>query len=1083
MRKAVNAARSLVSMVRQSSGSAGRAARVSLSAMLVLSGLVFATPGGATPIIQKKTAPTRSAPVLPAKEEAPPPVNSGNGVYYPTQTTGNGFAPVNVSQMAEQEALSPQSVEPAELRPINPPQARPESFDDRGHGGQGGEEFAANVAGEPNPQPPAASAQGSSPAPTTTFQGEQLVGSTIPPDTMGAVGPNHVVTVSNNQMNIRNRQGVLLTQLTLNAFWAGVTLEGGITTPSTFDPKIIYDRFNDRFFFITSANSLAPSSSVLFATTQTGDPTGTWNRYVFDTDPAATATAGRWADYPTIGHNSQWIVVNYNVFNYAGSPAATTGYYGPYVYVIPKSSAYANGPSVTSSLFQEAATACVSPFNNILGCGFTMAPAVNEDNVSTTNYLVEMWDSIFGQLRVSKLTGPAAAPVLTIGTQFPQSTENWRNVAARINTTGGYIPQRDNVTYSVSTGSRIMGNDSRINNAVFRNGSLWTSHHVMLGASPNPPGTAYGTANPDIKTGVQWWQIDPSIEAQPDGVTGLGTPPVQRGRIFDPLADNCNSGNSTSVSTERTAASAIPCPAQRGQFFAFAGIAVNKDNDVLVGFTQSSPLTYPSGAYAMRRASDPPNTMRDVVVFRSGASNYNIGAGTAGTTGRQNRWGDYSASQTDPVNDTDFWTNQEYSEARVPLAGLGGAIAAPWATWWAKISPTSTQPTTTGNLIISEFRLRGPGGINDEYVELYNPSATTPLRVKSVDNSEGWALAWNNGTTTTPLTVVPEGVVVPPRGNYLIANSPNSTAAGAETLYYSLRGYPGSPARTATADTGYSPCTATGCASTTDAVADNAGVAVFKSSTPAAFIPANQADAAGFAGAGTTFREGTGIPAITPGAVTGQIAFARNQSSGTPQDTNNNAADFQTLNTLATTETLGVAALLGAPGPENVDSPRLNNSVNVDRVDQSTSVNNAPNRVRDLTPVTNGALGTLSLRREVVNLTGGPVTRLRFRIRQITTFPAPGGVADLRALTSGNITVTVNSGLQCSPSAPPCNIPVTGTTVETPPTQPNGGGWNTTWTVSLANPIPNGAAVNVQFLLGVQQSGSFSIFINTEALP
>ncbi|HEX8355459.1 MAG TPA: lamin tail domain-containing protein [Pyrinomonadaceae bacterium] len=1011
---------------------------------------------------------------MPAPQPPPETSSTGDaGVYQPQPSSGKGFEPINVSAAEEQQALNPSADTPAEIRAINPPAARPESFEDRGHRAGGGDEFTLTAA-EESPAVPVASAQGSSPAPIKTFQGETLSSGSIPPDTMGAVGPNHVVSVSNNQMNIRTRTGVLLTRLTLNAFWAGVTLEGGITTPSTFDPKIFYDRFNDRWFFFTSANSVSPASSVLFATTQTGDPTGTWNRYVFDTDAAATAASGRWADYPTVGHNSQWIVANYNVFNYSGT--ATTGYYGPYIYVIPKSVAYANTASITSSLFQTSASTCVAPFESQLGCGFTMAPTVNEDNTTTVNYLVEDWDSVFGQLRVSKITGPANAPVLTVGTQFPQSTENWRFNAARIGTTGGYLPQRHPLNYAADITARIMANDSRINNAVLRNGSLWTSHHVMVGAAPTPPGTAYGTANPDIKTAAQWWQIDPSIEAQPDAVTGLGTAPTQRGRIFDPTADNCNSGNSASVSTARAGCT------QQGQFFAFVAIAVNQNNDAFIGFSQFSPLTFPSAAYAMRRASDPANTMRDVVVYRSGAANYNLGAGTAGTSARQNRWGDYSSAEVDPVNDTDFWTVQEYADTRTNF-GLG-AIAGPWATWWARVSPTSTQPTTTGNLIISEFRPRGPGGINDEFIELYNPSATTPFRVQSADNSEGWALATNNGTTTTPLTVIPQGVVVPPRGHYLIANSAVQTSLGAETVYYSLRSHPGSESRTATADTGYSPlCATTNCGVTTDTIADNTGIAIFRSSTPAAFIAANQADAAGFAGvANTLFREGAGIPAITAGTVTGQITFVRNQTSGTHQDTNANENDFQILNTNAPTESLGVAALLGAPGPENVDAPRLNNNVFVDRLDKSVGLSSAPNRVRDLTPVTNGGLGTLSMRRNVYNNTGQTVTRVRFRIRQTSTFPAPAGTADLRALSSGNISVSVNDMGLCG-GAPPCNVSVLGTIIEEPPTQPNGGGWNTTLSFPLPAPLAPGDNVNVQFVFGVVSGGTFSIVINTEALP
>ena len=38
-------------------------------------------------------------------------------------------------------------------------------------------------------------------------------------------------------------------------------------------------------------------------------------------------------------------------------------------------------------------------------------------------------------------------------------------------------------------------------------------------------------------------------------------------------------------------------------------------------------------------------------------------------------------------------------------------------------------------------------------------------------------------------------------------------------------------------------------------------------------------------------------------------------------------------------------------------------------------------------------------------------------------------------------------------------------------------------TVTLATPIANGAIVDVRFLLGIQQTGSFKFFFNVEALP
>ena len=71
-------------------------------------------------------------------------------------------------------------------------------------------------------------------------------------------------------------------------------------------------------------------------------------------------------------------------------------------------------------------------------------------------------------------------------------------------------------------------------------------------------------------------------------------------------------------------------------------------------------------------------------------------------------------------------------------------------------------------------------------------------------------------------------------------------------------------------------------------------------------------------------------------------------------------------------------------------------------------------------------------------------------------------------------------------------IPLQGTTVEEPPTQlptvgnPNagvGGGFNSTMSVNLASPLGPGKSINVQFRLGVVQSGNFRFLIIIEALP
>ncbi|HET6892661.1 MAG TPA: hypothetical protein VFH31_16270, partial [Pyrinomonadaceae bacterium] len=67
--------------------------------------------------------------------------------------------------------------------------------------------------------------------------------------------------------------------------------------------------------------------------------------------------------------------------------------------------------------------------------------------------------------------------------------------------------------------------------------------------------------------------------------------------------------------------------------------------------------------------------------------------------------------------------------------------------------------------------------------------------------------------------------------------------------------------------------------------------------------------------------------------------------------------------------------------------------------------------------------------------------------------------------------------------SPPCTVTVQGVTLETPPNQAMGGGYNSTVTVNLGTPLANGASVNVQFLLGIQATGNFRFLIIVEALP
>lgn len=345
----------------------------------------------------------------------------------------------------------------------------------------------------------------------------------------------------------------------------------------------------------------------------------------------------------------------------------------------------------------------------------------------------------------------------------------------------------------------------------------------------------------------------------------------------------------------------------------------------------------------------------------------------------------------------------------------------------------------TGAFVISEFRFSGPGGPLDEFIEIYNTTARN-ITVQTADSSAGWALVSSDDVVRF---VIPSGTVIPAHGHLLATNSA-----------YSLSAY-------ALGDINY----------TTD-IPDSGGIALFMTANPSAFTPAMRFDAFGF-GAVTNalYREGFSL-AVAAEVHDENVSYVRKMTTGVPQDTNENGSDF---------ELLASSRILGAPGPENLLSLIMNNGgFKPSLIDTLVSSAAAPNRVRDLAAVINGQLGTLSIRRRFTNRTGHPITRLRLRVIDITTQGTPntcGGcaIADLRVLTSGDTNVTLTNGT---------TITVRGTLLEQAQLQPNGGGLNS----ALSIPVPGGvlvpnAAVNVQFLLGVQRGGTFRFFVNVEALP
>jgi hypothetical protein len=443
---------------------------------------------------------------------------------------------------------------------------------------------------------------------------------------------------------------------------------------------------------------------------------------------------------------------------------------------------------------------------------------------------------------------------------------------------------------------------------------------------------------------------------------------------------------------------------------------------------------------------------------------------------------------------TPLTLSKEYIYAGGRLVATEEPTPAPTAT------PTPSLCAPSG-VVISEFRFYGPNDALDEFVELYN-SANVPVTVCTGDGTGGWTLSaiqtgqWRQPfgdaqppvdgsidsgddmvsggpppTMSTTSILIPTGVTIPPHGHYLLTNAGDASNG---VPGYSLGAY-------AAGDQTYQ-----------GDIASGAGLALFATADTTHFTTAYLLDAVGFSGAPSPYYEGTALSPSGGMTSAGEYSCVRQLASGTPQDTNNNASDFVFVSTNGGTYN-GVASVLGAPGPENLSSP-VNRTAQLKAtlIDPCQSSSFSPNRERYSSSYTDPAAptgsgtgtypnGTITIRRRFTNLTGASVTRLRFRIVDITAGPAPVGTADLRAITSQNMTVTVTPG--CAGSG---NVSVVGTKLEAPPAQGLGGGFNSTYSVgviSLNTPLAPTNAINVQFTLGVAQTGSFRFFVLVEALP
>ncbi|MGZ6029673.1 MAG: IPT/TIG domain-containing protein [Myxococcaceae bacterium] len=246
----------------------------------------------------------------------------------------------------------------------------------------------------------------------------------------------------------------------------------------------------------------------------------------------------------------------------------------------------------------------VTVFRNLAtGTGegpFTPQGVDNVDPNATEGAFIGVSNAFFGELVLRRVATPGGTP----------------SISSNILIT---VPSTAFPLAAPQTGSakKLDALDDRLFAATFRNGSLWTAHNIGVNGS--------GVASSPTRTAVRWYELT--------GIRTGQTPSIaQSGTIFDGAASS-------------------------PRFFFIPSVMVSGQGHAAFGFSTSGASEHPNAATVGRLVGDALGTVGTTQLSTSSTSTYALQASTI------QRWGDYSYTSLDPVDDMTMWTVQEFSNA------------------------------------------------------------------------------------------------------------------------------------------------------------------------------------------------------------------------------------------------------------------------------------------------------------------------------------------------------------------------------------------------------------------------------------
>jgi len=452
--------------------------------------------------------------------------------------------------------------------------------------------------------------QVSAPAPTgVSFEGVGvgLAGfspSGNPPDVNGRVGPTQYVQWNNTSFAVFNKTTGALEYGPAAGNTLFQSLGGVCASHNDGDPVVSYDILAGRWmisqFAVAGGDTSYSHQCIAVSTTE--DATGEYYVYDFETDKT------NFVDYPHTGVWPDGYYMSAHVFSVVPTDLSPVG-----LPVAPPN-AFIQGRIYVFERQKMIAGASARMQSMDLGQEFGFLPA---DLDSLTPPAAGEAEFLLGPNRVlTNLTDPFRVTVIwdptpTIAVQPGATIMTGIGNAPCVNSGRACVPEPPPAApadYLDNLGGHYMYR------LAYRNQGTQAAPDESLVLS----GTTSGSASSPAHGAIRWWEFR-----------------------------NPTPGSSTTMPTSFQDGTYDPDTSYRWM----PSIAMDKDRNIALGYSKSSPTVFPGIYVTGRLATDPAGTMGAETLMQAGLG-VQLGAG--------NRWGDYSSMTLDPIDQCTFYYTNEY---------------------------------------------------------------------------------------------------------------------------------------------------------------------------------------------------------------------------------------------------------------------------------------------------------------------------------------------------------------------------------------------------------------------------------------